>query len=124
ITALASAYTAASAVYLTSLREVSTAVYPESFFFRRPLVTADMDFSRELCGGAGLFFSPRDAAAPAEKLVELSPSGGRRAPLLFAGERRLAEAYPTPAAKLRMQLNLLTRLTERKLATDLVPARA
>jgi glycosyltransferase involved in cell wall biosynthesis len=110
ITALASAYAAASAVYLPSLREVSTAVYPESFFFRRPLVAADMDFARELCGDAALFVPPRNAAAAAEQLVELAHSEALKARLIAAGERRLAEAYPAPATKLQMQLDLLKRL--------------
>jgi glycosyltransferase involved in cell wall biosynthesis len=123
ITALASAYAATSAVYLPSLREISTAVFPESFFFRRPLVAADMDFARELCGDAALFVPPRNAAAAAEQLIALAHSQALRARLIEAGERQLAEAYPTPAGKLRMQLDLLARLAAGELATDLVPVR-
>jgi hypothetical protein len=110
ITALAQAYAASSAVFLPTLREVSTAVYPESFYFRRPLVTTDMDFARELCGNAAAFAAPRDAGDAACKLAGLARSQQRRAQLVSAGERQLAAGYPTPAEKLRMQLELLAKV--------------
>src|SRR5262249_21632696 len=99
IDALPVAYRDAAAVYLPTLREVSTAVYPESFYFRRPLITSDMDFARELCGDAALFVPSRDAEVAASRLVELSASPELRARLVAAGERQLASAYPTPAEK-------------------------
>jgi glycosyltransferase involved in cell wall biosynthesis len=110
ITELARAYADASAVYLPTLREVSTAVYPESFFFRRPLVTADMDFARELCGEAAIFVPPRDAAATAERLIELARSAALRAHLVSKGDGQLVAGYPAPAGKLQMQLELLAQV--------------
>ena len=110
ITALGQAYAAASAVFLPTLREVSTAVYPESFYFRRPLVTTDMDFARELCGNAAAFAAPRDASDAASKLTGLAQTPQWREQLASAGERQLAANYPTPAEKLRMQLELLAKV--------------
>jgi glycosyltransferase involved in cell wall biosynthesis len=110
IEALSRAYHNATAVYLPTLREVSTAVYPESFFFRRPLVTSAMDFAQELCGDAALFVPPRDAQATASRLVELAASPELRACLVAAGERRLVSAYPTPEEKFRLQLDLITKV--------------
>jgi glycosyltransferase involved in cell wall biosynthesis len=110
IEALSRAYHNATAVYLPTLREISTAVYPESFFFRRPLVTSDMDFAHELCGDAALFAPPRDARATASRLIELAASPELRAHLVRAGERRLASAYPTSNEKFRLQLDLLMKV--------------
>jgi ubiquinone/menaquinone biosynthesis C-methylase UbiE/glycosyltransferase involved in cell wall biosynthesis len=110
IEALSRAYHEAAVVYLPTLREVSTAVYPESFFFRRPLVTSDMDFAHELCGDAALFVPPRDAEATAWRLVELAASPEMRACLVAAGERRLVSAYPTSEEKFKLQLELITKL--------------
>jgi glycosyltransferase involved in cell wall biosynthesis len=117
ITALGRAYADASAVYLPTLREVSSAVYPESFFFRRPLVTTDMDFARELCGNAAALVAPRDPAAAAERLIALARSPGLRMQLVKAGERQLAAGYPTPAVKLQMQLELLAQVAAGAKAT-------
>jgi glycosyltransferase involved in cell wall biosynthesis len=110
IEALSHAYHEAAVVYLPTLHEVSTAVYPESFFFRRPLVTSDMDFAHELCGDAALFVPPRDAQATASRLIELAASPELRAHLVTAGERRLASAYPTSDEKFRLQLDLLMKV--------------
>ncbi len=114
ITDLARAYRDASVVFLPTLREVSTAVYPESFFFRRPLVTTDMDFSRELCGNAALYFKPTNADLAAARLVDLARSTDLRRQLIAAGEKQLATAYPLPEEKFNMQLELLRRVAERR----------
>jgi SAM-dependent methyltransferase/glycosyltransferase involved in cell wall biosynthesis len=105
--ALAKAYQAAAVVLLPSLREASTAVYPESFLFRRPLVTSDMDFARELCGDAALFVPPLDAEKIAPSLVELIRSPDLRARLTSSGDAQLQRTYPRPEEKFRMQLELL-----------------
>jgi SAM-dependent methyltransferase/glycosyltransferase involved in cell wall biosynthesis len=112
ITDLARAYRDASAVYLPTLREVSTAVYPESFLFRRPLVTTDMDFAHDLCGEAALLVPPRDAGVTAARLVELAGSPQLAARLITAGERQLAAGYPTPEGKFNMQLELIAKVAE------------
>lgn len=110
ITDLPKAYGEASVVYLPTVREVSTAVYPESFFFRRPLVTSDTDFARDLCGDAAIFTPPRDARAAAERLLELARQSDLRQRVVAAGKEQLARAYPTPPQKFEMQLALLEKV--------------
>jgi 2-polyprenyl-3-methyl-5-hydroxy-6-metoxy-1,4-benzoquinol methylase/glycosyltransferase involved in cell wall biosynthesis len=108
---LAHAYRAATAVLLPTLREASTAVYPESFALERPVVTSDLDFARELCGDAALFVPPHDAAAIAAGLIDLFRSPQLRQRLVEAGRKRLAANYPGPDEKFAMQLDLLTALS-------------
>jgi glycosyltransferase involved in cell wall biosynthesis len=108
---LALAYQAASAVFLPTLREASTAVYPESFFFRRPLATSDVDFARELCGDAALFAPPLDAEAIARSLIKLANSPQLRAQLVEAGRKQLVRTYPHPNEKFAMQIELLSKLS-------------
>jgi glycosyltransferase involved in cell wall biosynthesis len=115
---LALAYLAASAVFLPTLREASTAVYPESFFFRRPLATSDVDFALELCGEAALFSPPLDAEATARSLVELARSPQLRAQLVETGKKQLLKTYPGPDAKFAMQLELLRSLASTKQTSD------
>jgi hypothetical protein len=74
ISDLAAAYRDACVVYLPTLREISSAVYPESYFFRRPLITTDMDFARELCADAALLVEPRNPVAAASALLSLARS--------------------------------------------------
>jgi glycosyltransferase involved in cell wall biosynthesis len=107
---LPSAYCAASAVFLPTLREASTAVYPEAFFFQRPLVTSDMDFAHELCGDAALFVPPRDPEAIARTLLQLHRSKDLAEQLVTDGLSRLEEVYLQPDAKFSMQMQLIASL--------------
>ena len=110
ITALAQAYQEASAVYLPTLLEVSTAVYPESFLFRRPLVTSNLDFARALCGDGAIFAEPRDPEDAAARLLELATSRAFAARVVEAGAHQLAVAYPTANEKFRQQLELVAKV--------------
>lgn len=107
---LAQAYANAQMVLLPTLREASTAVYPEAFHFRRPLLTSDIDFARELCGDAALFVPPVDPLTIARAIATVATDPALAERLVMAGTAQLAAGYPTPARKLEMQLNLLNRL--------------
>jgi glycosyltransferase involved in cell wall biosynthesis len=107
---LAAHYESSSAVFLPTIREASTAVYPESFLARRPLVTSDFDFARELCGDAALYVPPADAAAIADILLTLAGDVTLQAKLVAQGEARLKEYYPTADAKFQQQMQLIRTL--------------
>lgn len=113
---LAQAYREASAVFLPTLREISTAVYPESFFFRRPLVTSDMDFARELCGQAAIFVPALDPQRSALRLVELAEFPRMRSQLVAEGSRQLA-TYPSARQKYDLQRELLFRVADTRSRT-------
>lgn len=107
---LADAYSEARIVFLPTLREVSTAVYPEAFYFRRPLVTSDLDFARDLCGMAAIFIAPDDPTAMARAIHHIlcDPIASRN--LVREGERQLSSRYPTAEQKFTMQIELLEQL--------------
>jgi glycosyltransferase involved in cell wall biosynthesis len=107
LNALAEAYKAASAVFLPTLLEASTAVYPESFYFMRPLITSDLDFARELCGEAAVFVSPLEPESIAKSVHKLANSNELTNRLIAIGERQLANTYPDPDQKFQMQLDVL-----------------
>jgi glycosyltransferase involved in cell wall biosynthesis len=110
ITALGQAYNNASAVYLPTLREASTAVYPESFHFNRPLITSDMDFARGLCGDAAIYVDPKNAKATASALIALAANPERIAELVACAKHQLQTTYPTSREKFIQQLELLHTL--------------
>lgn len=100
-------YLNASCVYLPTSLECSTAVYPEAFFFKRPLITSDMDFARELCGEAALFVPPRDVNKTATQLLRLAEDRVLRDSLIVAGSYQLASRYPSSKIKFQQQLAAL-----------------
>lgn len=104
---LAEAYTHCSCVLLPTLREVSTAVYPEAFFFRRPLITSDCDFAKELCGNAALYASSTDATAFADWIAAVLTDPLLYADLVNRGEGQLRAIYPTADCKFEQQMQVL-----------------
>ena len=84
-------FAAADAVFLPTLLETFTATYPEAMCSRRPIVTTDLSFARDICGDAALYAPPNDAEAAAEHIARLAGSEALRDQLVLAGEARLRE---------------------------------
>jgi glycosyltransferase involved in cell wall biosynthesis len=104
---LATAYQTASAVFLPTLREASTAVYPESFHFRRPLITSNLDFARELCGNAALLVPPFEPETIARMILELARNDSLAERLVESGAQRLLTNYPPAGVKFAQQIEVL-----------------
>lgn len=117
LAALATQYQSASAIFLPTIREASTAVYPESFQAKRPLVTSDYDFARDLCGDAALYVRPTDPVAIAETLLKLSNDKSLAADLVARGEARLKSHYPTSDEKFSQQMALIRSLVAADIGT-------
>ena len=105
---LADVYKDCDCVLLPTLREVSTAVYPESFFFSKPLVTSDLEFARELCGDAALYATANDAEAFADRLIDVLSDSVISASLVAKGAHQLIAMYPTPEEKFQLQMEVLS----------------
>jgi glycosyltransferase involved in cell wall biosynthesis len=99
-------YGSADALFLPTLLESFTATYPEAMCMGRPIVTTDLDFAREICGDAGLFFPPGDATAAAEAVVRTASDESLRHDLVRRGQERLAGSK-TPEQIYGMVLDLL-----------------
>lgn len=110
---LADWYRRADAVFLPTLLECSTAVYPESFAAGVPLVTSARDFARELCREAALYVDPLSPQEAARALVRLMTDAGLRARLIESGTRVLQESYPSPDQKWQEQLACLEVVAEK-----------
>jgi glycosyltransferase involved in cell wall biosynthesis len=104
---LANAYLASDVVYLPTLCESSTAVYPESFLAHKPLVTTDLDFAHELCGEAALYVDPADHVETANRIAGLLASETLQRRLVDFGSTQLKRMYPSPIEKYHKQRNLI-----------------
>lgn len=57
---LYSYYHLCDAVLMPTLLESFSGVYLEALYFRKPILTSDFDFIREICGDAAIYFDPYD----------------------------------------------------------------
>lgn len=106
-------YLAAHAVLCPTLVESSTAVFPEAFMVRRPLLVSDRDFATQLCGSAALYFDPHSPEQIASLIVQLMNDPILSARLIQAGDSALRKNYPSPANKWAMQLKMLRDVVRR-----------
>jgi len=100
-------YRIADAVFLPTLLECSTAVYPESFHASLPLATSDIRFARDLCGNAALYFDPQSPQAASDALLRIARDDQLRSRLVAAGRETLSNNYATPEQKWAAQLQAI-----------------
>ncbi len=94
--------------FLPTLLETFSATYLEAMATDTPIVTTDLDFARDVCGPAALFFRPRDAADAAEKLGALLADEALWARLIAAGRARL-RSFPTPRERYLLYLDVIRK---------------
>lgn len=66
-------YSACDIVFVPSLLEIFTAVYPEAMISKKPIITSNLDFAVSVCGDAALYYdhtSPKDAATKIINVIE------------------------------------------------------
>ena len=85
-------YVSSDALFLPTLLETFTATYPEAMCLRRPIVTTDLPFARDICDQAALYFPPNDATCAADLIALLADSDAMRSKLVEKGDERLAGA--------------------------------
>lgn len=89
--------------FLPSVLEMFTANYPEAMAMGMPIVTSNLDFARDVCRDAALYFSPQHPREAAQRVVELLSDRGLWERLLERGKARLSE-FPTAEQQYRLDL--------------------
>lgn len=91
-------YRACHISFLPSLLETFSANYPEAMAMKRPLVTTDLDFARDACGPAAVYFRPTDPRSAAGAILSLIDDRDLWLKVLREGDRVLA-SLPTSQKK-------------------------
>jgi glycosyltransferase involved in cell wall biosynthesis len=88
-------------VFMPTLLETSSAVYPESMLMNKPIITTDLDFAHASCGDAALYYEPLSAESASDLIMKLSVNKKLRAELISNGKKRL-ELSPKPNEKYKI----------------------
>jgi glycosyltransferase involved in cell wall biosynthesis len=91
--------------FLPSVLEMFTANYPEAMAMGLPIVTSNLDFARDVCQNAALYFDPRDPDDAASQIVKLAQDPVLWRGLVDDGRRRLGE-LPTAEEQYRLDLDV------------------
>ncbi|UPT76866.1 glycosyltransferase [Sulfurovum sp. XGS-02] len=86
-----SVYDQCDALFLPTLLECFTASYPEAMKMKKPILTSDLSFAKDICKDSALYFDPLDAKNIADKIIELSTNKQLQNDLIVKGAERLSE---------------------------------
>ena len=95
------------ALLMPTLMESFSGAYLEAFHYGTPVLTSDLDFAREICGDAALFFDPTNTASICSAILTLQRDPQLAAQLRVKGQERLAQME---ASWDQIAANLLDRL--------------
>lgn len=87
-TELAGYYRFTDGLLLPTLLESFSGTYIEAMAFNRPILTSDLDFAKDVCGKAALYFNPWSIASLKDAMLELVANASLIADLVKHGEER------------------------------------
>jgi len=96
-------------LFLPSLVEIFTASYPEAMKMKKPILTSNLSFARDICGEAAAYFDPLNPEDIANKIVNLANDKNRQNELIKKGEVRLLE-FETPSSRAEKLLAICNNL--------------
>lgn len=88
---IAAFYRHTAGLLLPTVLESFTGTYLEAMTLERPILTSDLDFAREICGDAALYFNPWNAASMRDAIVRLRDEEGGAERLVAGGRARYAQ---------------------------------
>lgn len=106
-------YLKSHAIICASLVESSTAVFPETFLAKRPLLVSDRPFAKELCEEAALYFNPLDEKDIAHSILKIVSDVNLQKKLIDNGGKVLLKNYPSAEQKWALQKKLIIELANK-----------
>jgi glycosyltransferase involved in cell wall biosynthesis len=99
-------YKKVNAVFMPSLLETFSAVYPEAMISKKPIVTSNLSFAKNLCGDAALFYDYNSATDAANKIIKLINDRNLYEKLVHKGLEQLKN-FDSPKERFNKVLNKL-----------------
>ena len=86
---LAAYYKHSDGLILPTLLESFTGTYLEAMQFHRPILTSDLDFAREVCGNAAVYFDPWDTTSVKDAILKMRDEPGLADQIVANGAPRI-----------------------------------
>jgi glycosyltransferase involved in cell wall biosynthesis len=90
---LASYFGSCQGLLLPTLLESFSGTYLEAMYFGVPILTSDLDFAREVCGDAAIYFDPWDPASIKDAILRLRNDPQSAQDMVARGRERLKAMF-------------------------------
>lgn len=107
-----SLYEQTDAVISTSLLETFSAVFPEAMKMKKPILSSDFSFARDICGDSVLYFDALISVDTANKIITLMSNKELQNELIQKGEKKLM-TFETSKSRAKKYLNILNEIKEK-----------
>jgi glycosyltransferase involved in cell wall biosynthesis len=107
-------YNKSDALFLPTLLETFSANYPEAMIMRKPILTSEFDFAKNVCREAALYFNPLNPEDIAEKIIKLSEDKNLYETLVEKGKKRVSE-LETSESKAEKYLKIFENILNHRL---------
>jgi len=84
-------YEHADMVFVPTLLETFSAVYPEAMYMKKPIVTTDLPFAKDICRDAALYFNPESTEDCVNKIIQVLSDSKLAVSLINKGLNRVKE---------------------------------
>ena len=106
-------YNNADALFLPTLLECFTASYPEAMVMKRPILTSNLAFARQICGeGNALFFDPLNDVDIADKIEQIVNDSSLFEKLVSNGSKRVKE-FLSSEQRAQAYVSILEQITSK-----------
>ncbi len=106
-----SLYLLSDAMILPTMLESFTACYPEAMIMGKPILTSNLDFARDICRNAALYFNPFDYKDIAEKILQLRDDTTLQSRLVELGKNRVSD-FPGADKRANEYLKICWRIAK------------
>jgi len=106
-------YAACDALIMPTRLESFSSAHLEAMHFELPILTSDLDFAREVCGDAALYFDPWDPGAIRDCILKLASDEQLASQLVAKGKERLNSYDATWESNARNVLEALEGISAR-----------
>lgn len=110
-------YLSTDALFLPTLLETYSANYPEAMIMKKPIITSNLDFAKDVCKDAALYFDPLDPQDIANKIIELSQDKDLYDKLVENGQQRISE-LETSESRAEKYMNIFQNVFFNKLPSS------
>jgi len=107
VTECIEAYKNVDFLFLPTLLETFTATYPEAMIMKKPILTSDLSFARDICGDAAIYFDPLNPKDISDKIIDLVHNKSKIDELVRLGEIRVKN-FPNANNRAKEILKLCT----------------
>jgi|SaaInl8_200m_RNA_FD_contig_121_93892_length_5973_multi_9_in_0_out_0_4 glycosyltransferase involved in cell wall biosynthesis len=108
-----SLYTQCDVMFLPTLLEVFSASYPEAMKMKKPILTSDLSFARDVCGDAALYFNPLDENDISNKIIQLIQNEKLREELIQDGLKKL-NTFETSKSRAEKYLEICENIIKKE----------